>query len=133
MAYHDWSEDNFDWKSLNEGIDYIHEYMVKYGRIGVHSKEKYGTARITAYFWSGSLHGLTHPGYAYSQYPKWLWTFDIYYITPFCRKIGLVWLVEKWQSRVYRKAYANAVRMYPHIKDELTCCADQKHLLKGIV
>jgi hypothetical protein len=127
---HDWSEDTFDWNSLNEAIDYMHDYMVKYGRIGVHSKEKWGTARLYVTFYHGSLHSLTHPGYVYSQYPKWLWTADIYYISPFCRKIGLASLIQWWQTKVYVRAYANAVKKWPHIKKEITCAADHYDLLK---
>lgn len=127
---HDWSDKNFDWKSLNLAIDYMHNYMKKYARIGVHSKEKWGTARLYCYFYEGSLHSLTHPGYVYSQYPNWLWSFDIFYIRPFCQKIGLVKLVQWWQKKIYIKAYKNAVKKWPNIKKEILCCADQDVWLK---
>lgn len=126
---HDWNDDTFDWESLNEGIRYIHDYMVNWGRIGVHSKEKWGTARIHVYFWRGSLHELVYPGYVYNQFPDWLWKFDCNYINPFLNFTKIPTLVNKWQFRVYKDAYAKAIKKWPHIAKELTCCADYPDLL----
>ena len=123
-----WSDDTFDWNSLNDAINYMHNYMLKYGRIGVHSKEKYGTARLYI-SWFYSLHSLTHPGYVYSQYPKWLWYLDVYYFPIFFRRIGATYLINKWQFYIYAKAYHNAIRKWPHIEKEITCAADYKELI----
>ena len=129
MPSHYWSDKDFDWNALNEAINYIHNRLNKLARIGVHSKEKYGTARISCYF-VHSIHSLTHPGYVYSQYPKWLWKFDVYYGSQILYYTGLLWLIFKWQKFIYVDTYKKAVKKWPHIKDKILCHADQLEWLE---
>lgn len=42
MAYHEWGDESFDWKSLDEAIDMIYNFCWKYGRFSGQAKEKYG-------------------------------------------------------------------------------------------
>ena len=91
MPHHDWSDKNFDWVSLNKAISTGDFIMTTFGRIGVHSKEKYGTARWDVYLFNGTLHSITHPGYVGSNYPKWLWKFDSYRPLRFLSPIIQVW------------------------------------------
>ena len=128
--YWDDDEDKFDWKALNDGMNIMVSIM-RFARIGVHYKEKYGTARVSCYFYDGSLHSFTHPGYVYSQYPKWLWTADIYYIGPFFRFLRFPRFVQFFQRRFYTLAYYVAMKKYPHVAEELCVCADWPELIIG--
>jgi hypothetical protein len=49
MAVHYWGDEDFDWASLYAAISEATDIMRVFGRIGVHSKEKYGTARWSVY------------------------------------------------------------------------------------
>ena len=45
MTYHVWGDEDFDWEALDKAIDQGTWLMEKLGRIGVHSKEKWGSIR----------------------------------------------------------------------------------------
>jgi len=127
---HDWSEDSFDWKMLDDGIDMISSFMRFWGRIGVNSKEKFGTARVYVMFWDGTLHGMLYPGYHFSQFPKWLWSFDLNWIGPFFRKTRLQKLFCWYQSKIYSMAYSRAIKKFPKVKVELVVACDIDELIK---
>jgi hypothetical protein len=115
MPSHYWGDKTFDWNSLYEAERELRHIMIRYGRIGVHSKEKYGTLRFEIFFCDGTLHSITHPGYFRSQYPKWLWCFDLDYrplrfLTP---------LINFWQKLVLQYAFTIVCNKYPHIRDEI--------------
>lgn len=101
-----------------------------WGRIGVNSKEKFGTARIYVTFWDGSLHGMLYPGHCYSHFPKWLWSFDLKVISPFIRKSGLCKLFNWYQSKIYGMAYSRAIKKFPKVKIELVVACDIDELIK---
>lgn len=126
---HDWSDETFDWEGLDKAVSFIHANLLRFGRIGVRqSKEKFGTARIYCSLGFNQLHDITHPGYVYSRYPKWLWTWDIYVgsrIIPFLFN----WFIVPWQKLVYRKVYQEACKKWPHLEEEICCCADFRKLL----
>ena len=115
MPSHYWGDEDFDWNSLYEAERELRHIMIRYGRIGVHSKEKYGTLRFEIFFCDGTLHSITHPGYVRSRYPKWLWRFDLDYrplrfLTP---------LINFWQKLVLQYAFTIVCNKYPHIRDEI--------------
>lgn len=124
MPFHDWSDSEFDWNSLYSAIEEATTIMERFGRVGVHSKEKYGTARWSLYLFAGHFHDLTHPGYVFRQYPKWLWSFDVQYrplrflITP----------IRWWQKKVIRYAFNYVCNKYSHIVDEIVCNAPEELL-----
>ena len=127
---HMWSDKDFDWKQLYESIEKIDSYMRFWGRIGVISKEKFGTARICVTFWDGTLHGLLYPGYFFSQFPRWLWSFDLRFISPFTHWVGLSKLVNWYQKKIYAMAYSRAIKAFPKIKIQLVIAADFEELIK---
>lgn len=115
MPNHYWGDEDFDWDSLYKAESELRYIVKRYGRIGVHSKEKYGTLRWNFFFFNGTLHSFTHPGYVYSQYPKWLWRFDVTHeplklITP---------LINFWQKLVLQYAFTVVCNKYPHILKEI--------------
>lgn len=114
MPHHYWGDEDFDWDSLYKAEKEIRK-ILKLGRIGVHSKEKYGTLRWDLFLCDGTLHSITHPGYVYSQYPKWLWVFDVKYkplkfIAP---------IISFFQRQLIKFAFSKVCARYPHIRDEI--------------
>ena len=138
MTHHDWSDKTFDWKGLNEAINIVHDYSLKYGRLGIHCKEKWGNAQITPCFFDGSLHSLLYPGYVYCQYmSKWyglgnlLWWCDIYLFPKISKYTGLHYLIYSWQKKVYNWAFQKALKGREHIRDEILCDIDCHELVDG--
>lgn len=129
---HDWSDESFDWKSLNEAEGILYDTL-KFYRVPVRDiKEKYGTLRCyTGLGWT-SLHSIAYPGYVYSQFPNWLWKFDVNYGYPILKYTGIAYLSYNLHCWAYRRAYAKAVKKFPHIRTEILCCADYDELLKGL-
>lgn len=124
MPRHYWGDEDFDWDSLYEAERELNHIMKRYGRIGVHSKEKYGTLRLSVYLCDGTLHSFTHPGYMYSQYFKWLWCFDLKhrplkFITP---------IINFWQKLVLQYAFTTVCAKYPHIRAEIISDAPRELL-----
>lgn len=124
---HNWGEKNFDWAGLDEAIIYINKNLKKW-RISVRqSKEKYGSARIYCSLGWNSLLSITHPGYCWYPYPRWLQWLDIFYLSRFIRKLNFIIMpIHKW---AYRRTYKKACEMYPHLITEICCMADYVELL----
>ena len=123
MPSHQWGDEDFDWDSLyNAETEIVN--ILKYGRIGVHSKEKYGTLRWSLFLCDGTLHSITHPGHMYSRYPNWLRSFDVKYeplklIAPFIRF---------FQVKIIGYAFTKICHKYPHIRDEIIMDAPRELL-----
>lgn len=127
---HKWGDSNVDWAGIENAATFIHNYCVKWARLGGDFKEKYGTVRFYANF-GLSLHSLIYPGYQRSMFSTWLWRADIYYISPVLNKLfGRIFF--KWQSTVYRKSYKLAIKKWPHLKNEIINGADHKEFLEGL-
>lgn len=129
MAFHRWGED-FDWKSLDEAINFMYKYF-KFWRINCSQvKEKFGCLRAYVTLGWSCLLNITHPGHGCYRYPKWLVTLDIYYLSKIIPLLNFIVVpIHKW---TYRRAYKLMVKKYPHIKEEILCCADFPELLKGL-
>lgn len=126
---HNWGDETFDWNGLDEAIDFIHTNLVRWGRIGVRqSKEKFGCARIYCSFGFNQLFSITHPGYAYSRYPQWLWNWDCVWGSRIIPWLFNWWVVpyHKW---LYRKVYELACKKWAHLTTEICCDADFRELL----
>lgn len=119
MPTHYWGDEDFDWESLDLARKEASQIMRVVGRVGVHSKEKFGTIRWSLYFCDNTVHSLTHPGYVYSQYPKWLWKLDIN-LEPL-RFVG--WIIRAWQRQTVQFAFNYICFRYPHIIKEILCDA----------
>jgi len=131
MPHHNWSDKRFDWKALGQAIKTCDWICSKIGRIGMHSKEKYGTFRNTAYFFNGELHSLIYPGYAYNQFPDWLWKLDIYVSPKLFKYTGLTWLINRYQRLVYGFAYWYVMQKHFHIVDEIACDMQNPEFVPG--
>lgn len=131
MSDHVWGDKDFDWKALDNAINDVYR-LRKWGRLGGQLKEKYGTLRWYVKFaYPMSLHNLIYPGYCYSQFPKWLWTFDCLYLSKvldFCFGKVFRW----YQYQVYNLIYQYLIKKYPHIRAEILMQADYLELIKGV-
>lgn len=130
MAQHMWGELGVDWAGIDAAANYLGDYCKRRALLTGQTKEKFGTVRFYAHFGHLSLHSIVYPGYVYSQFPKWLWSLDCWYIGPVLRfffERPFVW----WQIRVYSRAYLNACEKWPHLQAEILCAADQPELISG--
>ena len=127
---HMWGDKGVDWGGIDDAASYIGDGLRKWGRVSVSQyKEKYGTVRVYCSLGLWDWHQLTHPGYAFNQWPKWLWPFNF-------RGVWLIRLLNKaiypFHCWLYRRYYEEAVRRWPHLKEEILCCADWDELLGGL-
>lgn len=136
MASHQWGDESFDWDSLNQAINYMTAYMKRWGRLGTHSKEKYGTARLYMWWYSGGLFSLFYPAYV-SYWPwadkkyigKYLMWLEYNVFQKFTSITRLPVLIHWWQMKVYTRAYENALKKWPGVAAEIVCCADNNELI----
>jgi hypothetical protein len=128
---HLWGDEDFDWDALNISIGYIMKFWKKWGRIGSHGKEKYGSFRDSPYFFDGTIHSLIYPAYVCRQLPKWF-SFHIDYkiIKPIMDFLRITKLVNWYQSIVYNYAIQKMCAKYPHIIDELVAHLDGYTMVK---
>lgn len=133
---HHWGDEGVDWDGINDAAQYIGVGLRKWGRVDVRQyKEKYGTVRVYCSLGLMWWPQLTHPGYVYIQWPRW---FDfISYAhsrwNPFylalCAANLVVVPFHKW---LYRRYYRQAIKKWPHLRQEIRCCADFPEVLKGL-
>lgn len=127
---HSWGDKGVDWDGINQAAMYISDFCKTWGRLGGQAKEKYGTVRFYASFGWISLHSLIYPGYVYCQFPRWLWKLDTYGISKVLSLFERPFVA--YQRFIYKKAYTNAVKKWPHLKEEITCAADHQDLLEHL-
>lgn len=130
MAYHEWGDKGVDWKGIDEAATYIGHFCRTWGRLGGQAKEKYGNVRFYASFGYLSLHTLFYPGYAYVRFPKWLWRLDLSVFTPILSVLERPFVA--YQQFIYKKAYTNALKKWPHLKEEILDEADHRELLEHL-
>lgn len=131
---HSWYDDNdpVDWDGINDAVPYIGEWLSKYARIRVRDyKEKYGTVRVYCSFGFDCFHAIIWPRHCWIH-KLWPYKLDLWlsYHTPILKWINC--LVVPFQVRLYKWRYAKAVQKWPHLREEITCCADYHELLKDI-
>lgn len=129
---HNWGATNVDWKGLNDAAYFLGEFMRKWGRMGVHTKEKYGTVRASCMFGWHSIHDLTHPGYAYIQYKRngilWKLAYSRRVMPLIFQVLNLV--VRPYHVWLYRRAYRLAISKWPLLREEILLGADWSEYLE---
>lgn len=130
MTHHDWSSDWPYFHDVSEAAYYIGSFLRKWGRVGVRqTKEKFGCVRVYLSFGWYQLHSITHPGHCFCRYPQWLWVLDCKY---FSKLISLLnFIVVPYHKWLYNKAYQNAIKKWPHIRDEILIDADFPEFIEG--
>lgn len=128
---HRWGDENVDWNGINDAAKYIADFLTKFGRVSVFDyKEKFGEVRVYCNLGWTSLHSIIYPGYAYSQFPQWLWVLDLKFFTYVLKIPNRI--VIRYHSALYRLAYKYAVKKWPHLHDEILNAADFPELLEGL-
>lgn len=112
MPFHYWGDD-FDWNSLYEAEKEIRR-IVRFARVGLNSKEKYGTLRYDFRLFEGSIHSITHPGHYYIRYPKHMYGFVTTRFLSFLEP-----LICSIQVAFIKLAFTIVCRRYPHIVKEI--------------
>ena len=133
MSSHMWGDKDFDWESLGKSISFCMKFWKRWGRIGSHGKEKYGTFRHHAYFWDCTIWGLFWPGWVWIGDGFWYYLyfyFDRYITKPFVIKTRFYKLVHWYQGQIYNIAIQKCCRKYPHIIDELVQDSDYPEYIK---
>jgi hypothetical protein len=129
---HLWGDQNVDWAGINDAAWFIAKNLKRWGRVSVRDwKEKYGTVRVYCSLGWHQLHDITHPGYCFSRYPRWLWAFDCRHGSRIVQALTGWWIVpyHKW---LYRFVYRRAVVKWPHLRQEILSAADFHELLRGL-
>jgi hypothetical protein len=118
---HIWGDDWFEknGNNLDTAISYCVRFWRKYGRIGSHGKEKYGTFRDHIDLWDGGLHTLIWPGYVRIVNSFIYFKLDRHIFIPLTKYTGLCRLGQWYQSQVYNYAIQKMCKKYPDIIDEL--------------
>lgn len=124
---HNWGDEDFDWDALDKSISYCMRFWERWGRIGSHGKEKYGTFRDHIWLWDGGIWSLFYPGYVWVKPGFWRFIYfkvDRYFTRSFTRKTGLLKLGLWYQSQVYNYAIQKMCKKYPNIIDEIVSHLD---------
>lgn len=117
---------------IDEAAYWIGKQLKRWGRVSVRqTKEKFGTARVYCTLGFYGLHCITHPGYVYSQYPKWLWHLEIYYFPRVIIPISNL-IVIPYHRWLYRKVYQLAMKKWPHVSKNILHGADFSELLNNL-
>lgn len=120
---HIWGDIDFDWNALHQAESYLSRRCRQFGRIGLWTKEKYGTLRVDTMCAFVSqfdfIHSLVKPGHAYYRWPKWFRKYVDWPLGHVMDKIGIVWLIRKYQQMVLKYFWKRAAKKWPHIADEI--------------
>lgn len=122
---------DYDYKSLDEVASFIGQGLLKWKVPVSQYKEKWGTVRVYLSFGWHSIHDITHSGYAYTQYKRDSFLFNLNYNNNFNQIFRLVNLiVVPFHIMLYKYYYKKAARKWPHLKDEIINFSDYPELLK---
>jgi hypothetical protein len=123
MPYHDWSDESFDWNALNGAAQYLEDNCRRWARLGIWTKEKWGTLRVstTAAFATqyDFIYGLFHPGSVSYRWPRWFRIYIDWPVGKFLERIGALSLARRYQRRILKRFWNKAAEKWPHIKDEI--------------
>jgi hypothetical protein len=130
---HNWGDPNVDWDGINDAARFIGVWLKKYARMEVRDyKEKYGTVRVYCSFGWQQIHSILYPGYVWIH-KWWPHRLDMWfsYDTPFLKWLNR-YIVVPIHVRLYRWRYQQAIKKWPHLREEILCCADWDEVLKGL-
>jgi hypothetical protein len=123
-------EDEYEIVNIGAIAREIGDFCVRWARMNVRdTKEKFNCVRVYCGFGFHNLHSIIYPRYCFSQFPKWLWSFDCKYISKFFELIKLNRIVVPWQIFIYKLAYNRAVKKYPQLKYQILIDADYLELI----
>lgn len=126
---HHWGDENVDWEGIDNATHYIGKNLRRWGRVGAHDKEKYGTVRVYCTFGWCQLRNITHPGWVSGYKWRWLFWLDHYIFYYIIKWSHINHLVLAWQKWLYRYLYRKAIEKYSHLAEEILVCCDQTEWL----
>lgn len=119
--YHDWSEEEFDWSALNAACDYLSDNCRRWARLGIWTKEKYGTMRVSttcAFFGEWPIHNLVKCGHVCYRWPNWVMAIDNK-LGNILYKLRITKVVQWYQLQVLKFFWKRAAKKWPHIAEEI--------------
>lgn len=123
MIYHDWSDTTFDWKSLDSACKYLEKNCKRWSRLGIHTKEKYGTMRVSttvAWFTEHDfIHHFFYPGYCRYVWPRWFRKYVDWPVGKLMSILGVVNVIQWYQTKVLKFFWLRTAKKWPHIKNEI--------------
>lgn len=133
MPHHEWGDAWFErhGDNLNKAIRFCLDNWKRYGRLGSHGKEKFGTFRHHMYFYYGywGLHELVNPGYVSYWWPKWFMPIDRF-IGKVFKYTGIRLVINTWQRFIYNTVIQLACKRWPDIIDEIVSDSDFQEFIK---
>lgn len=136
MTFHVWGDPWFvsHGDTLHRAIHEVLRDWRRWGRLGSHGKEKFGSFRHHVEFYRGEwpIHELVKPGHVYYRWPRWAMHAELWLGRLVCT-LRLDRPIRWWQGHVYNWALQRACRRYPSVVDELVSDADFPDLIRGRV
>lgn len=120
--FHEWGDEDFDWKGLNDAMNYFYKNCKRYGRVGLNLKEKWGTMRVgttCAFFNEWPIHSLIKPGYYYYSWPRWMMIHIDYPLGRIVEKLYIGRMIRRYQIAVVKFFWKRAAKKWPHIAAEI--------------
>lgn len=119
---HEWGDEAFDWKGLDDAGYYIQSNCRRWARLGIWTKEKYGTLRVntTCAYWNyWPLQSLFYPGHAYYRWSRWMIGGIEYPLAKVLMFLRITRLVNRYQRAVLKYFWKRAAKKWPHISKEI--------------
>lgn len=121
--YHDWSDTNFDWVALDQAGQYLETQTRRWARLGIWTKEKYGTLRVSTTVAFALeydfLHSLIYPGRCHISWPKWFRAYVDWPIGKLARWTGIIKLINKYQMWTLKRFWLKAAAKWPQVSEEI--------------
>lgn len=129
---HQWGDEWFkkNGEDFDKSINYCIGFWKRWGRIGSHGKEKYGTFRDNVYFWDGGIHSLIWPGYVWVVNKFLYYQIDQKIVIPFMLWSRIIKLGLWYQKQIYNYPIQKMCKKYPHLTDELVSDLDYYDYIK---
>lgn len=117
---------------VSRAAEYIGRWLMFWARINVMQyKEKFGTVRVYCHTGWRSLYEIWRPGHYWT--PAW-WPHNLEHFL--CYKLHILRpinvIIIPFHRRMYRWRYKQAIKKWPHLKEEILCSADWDELLEGL-
>lgn len=122
MSQHLWGDPSFDWNALDAASHYLWKRCRQWARLGVWTKEKYGTLRVSttcAYFGYWPIHNTLKPGHVCYRWPRWVMLYIDRPLGQTLEFLGISSIVRKYQNTILKFFWLRAAKKWPHIKEEI--------------
>jgi len=122
MKCHLYGDEDFDWNALHKAEEYLNRRCRQFGRVGLWTKEKFGTLRVgttCAFLTCWPIYNLVKPGYAYYRWPRWFMLYVDWPLGDFLEWARISRLVRAYQKAVLKHFWLRAAKKWPQVADEI--------------